>query len=55
MYKIDISLNNINRLGLDYVDLYLMHSPAGGATVETWKTMIDLKKQGLAKLIITEI
>ena len=37
------------RLGLEYVDLYLMHSAMGGKTLETWDAMIELKRQGLAK------
>ena len=37
------------RLGLDYVDLYLMHSAMGGKTVETWDAMIELKEKGLTK------
>ena len=37
------------RLGLEYVDLYLMHSPRGGKVVETWSAMVELKEKGLAK------
>ena len=37
------------RLGLEYVDLYLMHSAMGGKTVETWTAMLELKKQGLIR------
>ena len=37
------------RLGVEYVDLYLMHSPLGGKVVETWQAMVQLQQQGLAK------
>ncbi len=46
----DESLKN---LGLDYVDLYLIHWPAPkkGLFVDTWKAFIRLQEQGLAKSI----
>jgi len=43
-------------LGLDYIDLYLIHSPgqmskAGGKIVETWDALLQLQKEGLVKSV----
>ena len=37
------------RLDLKFVDLFLMHSVIGGKVLETWDTMVELKKRGLTK------
>lgn len=44
---------SLSKLGLEQVDLYLVHwpSPHRGLYLETWKTMVEIKKQGLAKSI----
>lgn len=44
--------NSLKRMGLDYIDLYFMHSPDPNTPAdETIKSMIELKKQGKIKEI----
>lgn len=44
---------SLERLGLDYVDLYLIHWPApdAGLYVQAWEALIQLRDEGLAKSI----
>ena len=44
---------SMDRLGLDYLDLYLIHWPVAslGLYVETWKTLIELRESGRVKSI----
>jgi methylglyoxal/glyoxal reductase len=42
---------SLRRLGLDYVDLYLVHWPIAGRVVSTWRAMEELARSGRVKAI----
>ena len=45
--------DSLARLGLDYLDLHLIHwpNPSVGKYVETWEGLIELRERGLVKSI----
>ncbi|VDI25785.1 Hypothetical predicted protein [Mytilus galloprovincialis] len=42
---------SLKMLDLQYVDLYLIHSPSSGQVVETYKAMLELKQEGLVRSV----
>ncbi|MBN1785857.1 MAG: aldo/keto reductase [Candidatus Methanofastidiosa archaeon] len=47
----DAMARSLERLGMDYVDLYLVHWPRRGMIEDTWKAMEDILQEGLARSI----
>lgn len=42
---------SIRRLGLDYVDLYLVHWPVPERRIESWRAMVKLQQDGFCRTI----
>ena len=42
---------SLERLGLGYVDLYLIHTALGGQLLETWDTMLELRDAGKCRAV----
>ncbi len=48
---IDACKESLKKLGLEYIDLYLIHWPVEGLREETWKAFMKLKEEGLCRSI----
>ena len=42
---------SLKRLGLDRIDLYLIHWPEPGRRAESWRALIELRQKGIARSI----
>jgi len=43
--------SSLRRLGVDYLDLYLLVSPAPGRLIETWDALMEMRMMGLVRSI----
>ena len=43
--------NSLTRLGMDYLDLYLIHWPQGRDYFQSWQALIQLQKDGIVRSI----
>lgn len=44
-------MESLKLLQIDYIDLYLIHSPSTGKVIETWEAFTTLQKQGYIRSI----
>jgi len=42
---------SIEKMGLTYLDSFLVHSPFGGKLIETWDALLKLKEEGLLRTV----